>query len=94
MVEKASCDEAYIDVTRLVVVPQSDQKEEAWAQSHFWGHKAVGEGSFEPVDEHDIRLRAGAQIAWEMRQAIDKELGYKASCGISHNKTMAKLGSA
>lgn len=50
-------------------------------------------GSFEPDTEHDKGLRVGAQIAWEMRQAIDQELGYKASCGISHNKTMAKLGS-
>lgn len=38
MVEKASCDEAYIEVTKQVQA--SDQKDgiEAWAQSHFWGH--------------------------------------------------------
>jgi nucleotidyltransferase/DNA polymerase involved in DNA repair len=29
-----------------------------------------------------------------MRKAIRVELGYNASCGISHNKTLAKLASA
>ena len=29
-----------------------------------------------------------------MRKAIDDELSYKASCGIAHNKTLAKLASA
>jgi nucleotidyltransferase/DNA polymerase involved in DNA repair len=29
-----------------------------------------------------------------MRKTIDRELGYKASCGISHNKTLAKLASS
>jgi len=28
-----------------------------------------------------------------MRDALEEELGYKASCGIGHNKTLAKLAS-
>jgi nucleotidyltransferase/DNA polymerase involved in DNA repair len=29
-----------------------------------------------------------------MRKAIDQELNYKASAGISHNKTLAKIASS
>eukprot|EP00350_Pseudokeronopsis_sp_OXSARD2_P007719 CAMPEP_0170563990 /NCGR_PEP_ID=MMETSP0211-20121228/70222_1 /TAXON_ID=311385 /ORGANISM="Pseudokeronopsis sp., Strain OXSARD2" /LENGTH=48 /DNA_ID= /DNA_START= /DNA_END= /DNA_ORIENTATION= len=35
-----------------------------------------------------------AQIAFQIREAIKQATGYNASAGISHNKTLAKLGSA
>ncbi len=42
----------------------------------------------------DKKIYLANEIAWEMRQLIKKELSYNASSGISHNKTMAKLGSS
>jgi nucleotidyltransferase/DNA polymerase involved in DNA repair len=51
------------------------------------------EGVFVPENEHDRKLFIANQIARGMRKTIDEELGYKASCGISHNKTLAKLAS-
>lgn len=40
------------------------------------------------------RLYLAAQLAKRMRQTIFDELGYTCSAGISHNKTLAKLGSS
>ncbi|KAJ9447844.1 N-acetyltransferase eso1 [Diplonema papillatum] len=39
-------------------------------------------------------LAAACGVVWEMRAAIDRELGYKASAGISHNKLLSKAISA
>ena len=97
-VEKASCDEAFIDITSKVeqlfetTAPPTDQFD--WNQAYFLGHKQLNEGSFLPETTYDIKLYLANQIAYEMRSQIDRELGYKASCGISHNKTLAKIASS
>lgn len=95
MVEKASCDEAYIDVTRQVEIKFKLAKEEfkydeLWFGSLFMGFKK-GEGSFVAEDDEDKKLWIANQIAFQIRQAIKEELGYNASAGISVNKTVAKI---
>ncbi|CDW79896.1 dna polymerase eta [Stylonychia lemnae] len=102
LVEKASCDEAYVDITNAVNLKFKYQKEqifpkeytpESWRNCYFMGCPK-NEGLFTPETEYDLKLFIANDIAWQIRQTIDKELKYKASCGISHNKTMAKLGSS
>ena len=42
----------------------------------------------------DWRLKIGAEICQDIRDAIFKECGYTCSAGIAHNKTLAKLVSS
>jgi nucleotidyltransferase/DNA polymerase involved in DNA repair len=92
-VEKASCDEAYIDVTQQVNIRYTLSREscdEKWCESKFMGF-AKGEGGFLPQTMTDIKLWMANEIAAQIRKSIFDELGYTASAGISHNKTMAKI---
>ncbi|KAJ3264866.1 DNA-directed DNA polymerase eta rad30 [Chytriomyces hyalinus] len=41
----------------------------------------------------DLQLRIGADICNDIRDTVFKELHYTCSAGISHNKTLAKIGS-
>lgn len=50
-----------------------------------------GKGHFKPETEKDKKLYIAAEIASLLRRDIDQDLGYKASAGISHNKTLAKI---
>lgn len=112
LVEKASCDEAFIDVTKEInakyehlmsdpystdqIFPKTDQEAtlDHWRNAYFLGHKGLGDGLFTPRTPWDRKLFLANDIAYRMRRAIDEELSYKASCGISHNMTLAKLASA
>jgi DNA polymerase eta len=102
LVEKASCDEAFIDVTQQVNLKYSLLGEmnfpkefnlEGWKNAYMMGYPK-GEGLFIPESELDKKLFIASDLAYQMRKQIDQELGYKASCGISHNKTIAKLASS
>lgn len=59
-VEKASCDEAFIDVTHQIKLEEdengSDQNEVNWHGAYFMGHKTQNEGSFTPTLLHDHRI--------------------------------------
>jgi nucleotidyltransferase/DNA polymerase involved in DNA repair len=44
--------------------------------------------------EYDIRLYLTALLSKEIRDKIKAETSYNASAGISHNKTLAKIGSS
>ncbi len=59
-VEKASCDEAFIDVTNQIKLDDdlndSEQNELNWHGSYFMGHKTPNEGSFVPTLIHDRKL--------------------------------------
>ena len=54
------------------------------------GHD-LGIGSFNPETEEEKKLFLANEIAFQVRQQIKTELGYNASAGISHNKTVAKI---
>ena len=53
-----------------------------------------GEGRFLPVEPIDQKLYLANEIAFQVRDRIRQELGYNASAGISHNKTVAKIACA
>jgi DNA polymerase-4 len=54
----------------------------------------VADGAFAPETILEKKLFLANQIAKNLRDAIWKELGYKASAGISFNKTVAKIASS
>ncbi len=104
-VERASIDEAYLDVTELVDArlqnggggggasdeeePEDERLQEARRESHVAG--ACG------LEEHDLanrRLLAGAAICLQLRRAVAEELQFTVSGGVAHNKQLAKLASA
>jgi DNA polymerase eta len=104
--ERASIDEAYLDV--------SDQVEEMVKEVYDWeselqrlvqvdGINGASKGVPEMVVEdgplisfnaYDRRLLAGAIIAERIRSAVRMELGYTCSVGIATNKLLAKIASA
>ena len=106
LVEKAGCDEGFMNVTPEVdkmfkeLQRESSFSAEEWgSDTYFMGFRGLKDnseipsGRFSPSEECDIKLLLACKIAKETRDHILRELGYKASAGISHNKTVAKLGS-
>ncbi len=93
-VEKASCDEAFLDVTQQVNIrfslSRDEDFDELWHNARFMGHD-LGVGSFKPDTEEEKKLFLANEIAFQVRQQIKSELSYNASAGISHNKTVAKI---
>lgn len=53
-----------------------------------------GQGSFVPETLYEKKLFFANEIAKNLRDAIYNELGYRASAGISYNKTVAKIASS
>ncbi|OAE30486.1 hypothetical protein AXG93_3902s1030 [Marchantia polymorpha subsp. ruderalis] len=98
--EKASIDEAYLDVTSRV--------EKMMIQGCNWDqelHRLIGnqeegsemivlDGPLVPFNSYDRRMLAGAIIAEKIRAAVRSELGYTCSVGIATNKLLAKIASA
>eukprot|EP01116_Phalansterium_solitarium_P000627 TRINITY_DN1045_c0_g1_i1.p1 TRINITY_DN1045_c0_g1~~TRINITY_DN1045_c0_g1_i1.p1 ORF type:complete len:485 (-),score=128.18 TRINITY_DN1045_c0_g1_i1:655-2109(-) len=107
-VERASIDEAYIDVTaevqrRLAAVDPaatgatgSNYADWSWPGTHLKLPDAQHESS--PPAASDVvqlvQLHCAAGIAAELRTAILTETGFTSSAGISFNKMFAKIGSA
>ncbi|TPX69749.1 DNA-directed DNA polymerase [Spizellomyces sp. 'palustris'] len=95
--QRASIDEAYLDVTDMVNtriaslahVPQDDKGEPIvqWDGAGI----LVGEELLESSGWRDVQLRLAAEISQEIRDTVHKELSYTCSAGIAHNKTLAKL---
>jgi DNA polymerase-4 len=56
--------------------------------------KDLAEGAFVPQTDLDKKLFIANEIARNLRQAIWDELQYRASAGISYNKTCAKIASS
>lgn len=90
ILERASIDEAFIDVTREVD-RRFQQTRGVMPSISSDTHIAGGSLS---EDSHDIRLAHGASIAAEIRRAVLLACNYTVSAGISGNKLMAKLASA
>ncbi|KAK9829326.1 hypothetical protein WJX72_005200 [[Myrmecia] bisecta] len=104
VIEKASIDEVYMDVTTLVdeELQESGAGRQEGDQGHAggdalqvfsWGSVVVGC----PLDvdsEFDRRLAVGAKIACRLRGAIRDRLGFTCSAGIACNKLLAKIASA
>lgn len=105
--ERASVDEAYIDLTETVKIRMSGMEineiaEKSAATTFIEGYM-IDDGNAQTVDydawrtsvegDEDIcRLAVGAIIVSEMREAVLKETQFTCSAGIAHNKMLAKLG--
>jgi DNA polymerase eta len=90
--EKASVDEAFLDISSLVDqdVSEADFRDVCGKiVSPQDGEKLTQEYSFRT--ESDARLFKGASIINQIRKTIFDELGYTCSAGIAHNKMLAKL---
>ena len=107
--QRASIDEAYMDVTETVNERIKQCRENgiekdviAWEGTQVIGNAQDVQG--ESTDGNMYadhkgsltrrQLYFASQICSQVRQAIRQELGYTCSAGIAHNKTLAKLVSA
>ncbi|CAL1270242.1 unnamed protein product [Larinioides sclopetarius] len=104
-VERASIDEAYLDLTEVInarmendIRVTADQIPNTFVIG--WEDKDNERGALESwlqmiYEEdhlyHDRMLAIAAVIVEEMRAAVLKETGYKCSAGIAHNKMLSKL---
>ena len=97
--EKASIDEAYLDLTdeldkREPIIPSFDELGE---NCHLQLEEAQLENWLELLKENsefyqdEIRLLMGAAIVKKIRDKIYEKTQFKCSAGISHNKMLSKL---
>ena len=99
-VERASVDEAYVDVTREVDAILKNSKnsndDSNAARLITAGMEASGHvRSLRPeASVSDARLALGAEACRRARAAVLEKTGYTMSGGIAHNKMLAKLASA
>ncbi|KAK9827976.1 hypothetical protein WJX81_003639 [Elliptochloris bilobata] len=101
VLEKASIDEVYMDVTALVdkeLQERADADDSApgacgTGDAFGWGSIVLG-GPLDPGCEWERRLAVGAQVACRLRGAVRQQLGFTCSAGIACNKLLAKVASA
>jgi DNA polymerase eta len=109
--ERGSIDEAYLDVSDLVVRDEKENPDVSWPLDFTGLGVVVAGGDATNADAttndtdnvdivgHDeerrcnVRLWRGARIARRLRQRVLDELDYTVSCGVSFNKSLAKIGS-
>ena len=97
-VERASIDEAYVDVTREVdaILRDENENENDVSSRVASGVNASGfVRALRPdASVSDRRLALGADACRRARAAVLEKTGYTMSGGIAHNKMLAKLASA
>ncbi|KAG5869676.1 hypothetical protein JTB14_035602 [Gonioctena quinquepunctata] len=98
-IERASVDEAYLDVTTEVNKKLCDSEDDISIEK-LPGTHVVGCNTKDFLDninnggefsEDNRRLAMGAIIAEEIRAEVFQKTGYQCSAGIAHNKILAKL---
>ena len=101
VVEKASIDEAYLDVTERVQELRrnlSSASEAAGEDFAAWPTPESSDsavyGQIDLANENDLRLLLGAKICQQARAAVTAHTSFTCSGGISHNKMLSKLASA
>ena len=90
--EKASLDEAFLDVTSVVderLASLRARQQPPPEPAPAW--RVCGDRLDVAASEVDLRLAIGAQLADEMRAAVREDVGYTCSAGVAHNKMLAKL---
>jgi len=99
-VERASIDEAYIDLTDLVNAKMTEAKiieDKDIPNTFVVGHEESSaswlSGTYDNADlrTENVRLAVGAAIVEDMRAEVFKQTEFRCSAGIAHNKVMAKL---
>ena len=104
VVERASIDEAYLDLTKVVenrLKVRERVEGSQVANTHLGGGKGEERAQMmqewlEEIQEEggnpgDIRLAVGAAIVEEIRAEVFTKTSFRCSAGISHCKTLAKL---
>jgi len=104
VVERASIDEAFVDLTslvdkRLACCREVEVVEKDLSNTHIAG--AMGDRKQvvtewlsdlnSSMNEPDLRLAVGGAIVEEMRAAVFAKTQFRCSAGIAHCKTLAKL---
>ena len=93
VIERASVDEAYIDITDLVAA--CDLTSIIKDDTEFIGHPASPPDELQHAfAEADRNILLATHVAQHIRHALTAALGYTISIGVAHNKTLAKLASA
>jgi DNA polymerase eta len=98
-VERASVDEAYVDVTSEVdSLLLGEEKGEHWDVNGQITKALALSGTVRPLDPNgrtsDRRLALGAFFCAKARAAVFEKTKYTMSGGVAHNKMLAKLASA
>ena len=101
VVERASVDEAYLDITSMVQERMESSRsrieEDDIPNTYVVGVEdkdKFGEWLSEAAGDNrtdDLRLAAGAAIVEEMRKAVYEKTQFRCSAGVAHNKTLAKV---
>ena len=100
IIERASVDEVFIDLTEEVDNKIRSMKkigakfnaDELEFKGHIFGHVTASENGIQLLNsKDDIKLRycIASHIIFKMREAVFKELGYPLSAGIAPNKVFA-----
>ena len=95
-VEKLGMDENFVDVTQLVDEKMTGNVNPI--QSGYTFGPDTETSCFNSTQSTGLfcechkRLKIGSQIAQKIRQSMFEELGLTSSCGIAHNKLLAKIG--
>nr|CAH7751321.1 unnamed protein product [Callosobruchus chinensis] len=98
LLERASIDEAYLDITEAVEKKLNNNTcsiDATQMQNTF----VVGYDTKEfiamlnnhELSENNVKLAIGGLITEEIRAAVLERTGYKCSAGVAHNKVLAKL---
>ena len=95
-VEKLGMDENFVDVTQLVDEKMTENDNPIQSGYTFGPDTETSccniTQSTGLFCECHKRLKIGSQIAQKIRQSMFEELGLTSSCGIAHNKLLAKIG--
>ncbi|KAH9260301.1 hypothetical protein BASA81_001471 [Batrachochytrium salamandrivorans] len=94
VIEKASVDEFYLDLSNLLDQTEGEdlEEEEDLEEDEALANTLVCTG-FDTVTQEpiqDLLLRRACRMVWEIRRAIRDELGFDCSAGIAGNKFLAK----
>ncbi|KAL4714155.1 hypothetical protein ACJJTC_008509 [Scirpophaga incertulas] len=106
LLERASIDEAYLDITALVQERTNSINTRTISRDMIPNTYALGYDSIDGLIadvhnysseslefdyDHTKQLLVGSVIVTEIRTAVFNETGYRCSAGIAHNKILAKL---
>ncbi|XP_065161729.1 DNA polymerase eta isoform X1 [Atheta coriaria] len=97
LLERASVDEAYLDITDSVNARlEMCIKPEQLQNTHVVGFDSVADFLNEIncdryLNDSNVKLAVGGVITEEIRAAVYSQTGYRCSAGVGHNKILAKL---
>jgi DNA polymerase eta len=94
ILERASIDEFFLDVTLVVVDHDNDHNDDDTIMKETVMIGEPQNWSSSQCSFSQSRLRRGCRIAHQIRKAVYDTLGFTMTAGISLNKTLAKLAAS